>query len=374
MAMQFKYFIPQNFTHFLAECRDLFSYPEPALFYSFPYSGVERRIEQIIQDHQSLFSAPLVHIRLSNVFEDPADIALYMQQKGFICENSKVNVFISNIEYLIQTRNSGIFPWLFKMQTDNQQLRLIFFSELYLSRADIDSLGSIHIVGNIRYYPLYSKENSRLFIEYLAAKWEMKLTDSTLHTLVKQCGGHLWILKQAVRILRDIPDYPLEQLYDHEAIQYRLSSLYQSLNKEELEIIFDPHNTKFPDRRYHLERLGLIEKNTCTLPFLQTFVQKHWKRIQISLQDSTLLFNNIPVNQLFSRAELRVLKLFLMNKNKPLTRDEIAQELWKDAVEEKYSDWAIDQLIKRLRNKLQQLGLTAGAIKTIRSFGYQFQY
>ncbi|MFC1790807.1 helix-turn-helix domain-containing protein [Patescibacteria group bacterium] len=48
----------------------------------------------------------------------------------------------------------------------------------------------------------------------------------------------------------------------------------------------------------------------------------------------------------------------------------MGEVLWGEASYEKYSDWAIDQLISKLRKKLKDLGLT-DFLKTIRGRGYK---
>lgn len=55
-----------------------------------------------------------------------------------------------------------------------------------------------------------------------------------------------------------------------------------------------------------------------------------------------------------------------------ISRDEIATILWKEeSYNDKYSDWAIDKMISRLREKLILGGLSAYNIKTLRGKGYQ---
>ena len=50
--------------------------------------------------------------------------------------------------------------------------------------------------------------------------------------------------------------------------------------------------------------------------------------------------------------------------------DEIGEALWGKDSYDKYSDWAIDQLISKLRKKLETLGFK-NVLKTVRGKGYK---
>ncbi len=73
---------------------------------------------------------------------------------------------------------------------------------------------------------------------------------------------------------------------------------------------------------------------------------------------------------MFSRKELRVFKLLLEHRNSIVSRDEIAQRMWQGNVQEQYSDWAIDQLIARLRKRFVTFFLPSRLISVVRGRGY----
>ena len=66
--------------------------------------------------------------------------------------------------------------------------------------------------------------------------------------------------------------------------------------------------------------------------------------------------------------EIKLIKLFKSKQNEPVSRDEIAETLWEKGWEDKYSDWAIDKLISRLRKKIVS---SRYRIITIKNMGYQ---
>ncbi|MDQ6985056.1 MAG: helix-turn-helix domain-containing protein [Candidatus Dojkabacteria bacterium] len=57
-------------------------------------------------------------------------------------------------------------------------------------------------------------------------------------------------------------------------------------------------------------------------------------------------------------------------KNEKISREKIGDLIWKANYESKHSDWAIDQLIKRIRLKLDGFGAKE-AIITRKEYGYE---
>lgn len=66
-----------------------------------------------------------------------------------------------------------------------------------------------------------------------------------------------------------------------------------------------------------------------------------------------------------TKNETEIFNLLLRNKNKLVSFDEISQWLWKENIEEKYSEYAITKLIERLRKKLPK-----NLIHSQRGIGY----
>ena len=55
-----------------------------------------------------------------------------------------------------------------------------------------------------------------------------------------------------------------------------------------------------------------------------------------------------------TRSERGVMNLLLRNKNKLVTFDQIAEEIWREKAYEKYSEYAITTIIKKIKKKLKQ--------------------
>lgn len=71
----------------------------------------------------------------------------------------------------------------------------------------------------------------------------------------------------------------------------------------------------------------------------------------------------------FSPQEQKVLKQLFKNKGGIVERERIARRMWNKDWTEKYSDWAIDQLISRIRQKLKTLWINPSILQTHKKKG-----
>lgn len=107
-------------------------------------------------------------------------------------------------------------------------------------------------------------------------------------------------------------------------------------------------------------------------PTLQVILNEIWngsEEIFTPLLPPKKVTNNMSQNLLpFTSYEHEVFKYLEENIEKIITRDEIAKIVWKGNWEEKYSDWAIDKLISKLKSKLVYSNFR---ILTFRNQGYK---
>ena len=74
----------------------------------------------------------------------------------------------------------------------------------------------------------------------------------------------------------------------------------------------------------------------------------------------------------FSPKEFAIIKLLIENKGRLVEREKLAEKIWGAKWEDKYSDWAIDRLIYRLRNKMKKIGIDYKLLKTLKTRGIIF--
>ena len=90
-----------------------------------------------------------------------------------------------------------------------------------------------------------------------------------------------------------------------------------------------------------------------------------YKDLKVDFQARTLYIKNKPINITFK--EYEILKYFINNQNKAITRDELLNKIW--GFDFYGEDRTIDTHIKMLRSSL---GKYRNLIKTMRGIGYKF--
>lgn len=114
-------------------------------------------------------------------------------------------------------------------------------------------------------------------------------------------------------------------------------------------------------------RVGFLEGGSITIPVLGEIVHNSHISTNIDIDEESRLIG-LDLN-VFTQDERRIVEM-LMTADEIRSKSEIADAIWKDKSTEKYSDWAIDQRIARLRRKIIDNGFNID-IQTIYGKGYQ---
>jgi DNA-binding winged helix-turn-helix (wHTH) protein len=133
----------------------------------------------------------------------------------------------------------------------------------------------------------------------------------------------------------------------------RLTRILDELTKKELSILQNIQANRSNPLSKNLVRFGYIKENTIFSPIVQKYFPLFYDESGTHLSTSEKL-----IFQLLKRESPAV-----------VSRDEIAKLVWKSKWTEKYSDWAIDQIVHDIREKLVHLK-SPWTIKTKRNGGY----
>lgn len=125
--------------------------------------------------------------------------------------------------------------------------------------------------------------------------------------------------------------------------------------------------------------LGLVQKNeslTLTIPLLAKFLSTHdvpEEKIYYRQGSNEILKGNQVISDDLTPAEFRLLKFFLQNPGRVLERDEIINHVWPEAKSTAgVSDEAIDQVIHRLRRKIETDPSNPQHLQTLKGRGFRF--
>jgi DNA-binding winged helix-turn-helix (wHTH) protein len=194
-------------------------------------------------------------------------------------------------------------------------------------------------------------------LEY-APRFGFRPTDVQLQDIYRWTYGHVGLLRTLYLLKREDPDqqFAKQTLLAEPMVVERLHNILADLPPEKLQLITNKRLT-FLDRML-FEKFGYInDQGELFHPLLQQL---------LSVQKMVVK----PVG--FSLTENNVLDYFRKHPNQVVSREDVATIIWgEEEWQDKYSDWAIGQLIYRLRKKLEY-GSSSGTIETHKSRGFEF--
>lgn len=73
----------------------------------------------------------------------------------------------------------------------------------------------------------------------------------------------------------------------------------------------------------------------------------------------------------FSPYEFRVLKALIINRNRAVTFDYLSDQIYKDNSDLKFTLWGITKTVQRVRDKLEQLGVSRDVVQNVKGEGFK---
>lgn len=224
-------------------------------------------------------------------------------------------------------------------------------------------------------YPLYSRDDSERLLKYLTDRWGGSLSEQLTKRVHEMCGGHPWLLAETVRLNASNDNFSFED----ESMMFRMRSIFSMLHADEQNLLIKKlikKSTVFSPSelicyQYFRQMNMFSETDENLVGYVEYYIRNHmYSNKSFKLVGSTIQLNNVPIDRLFSTNERRVVKLLLEREGEIVSRDEIAQRLWPVKTDEQYSDWAIDQVMARIRKRFSELSLSPTTLRAVRNKGY----
>jgi DNA-binding winged helix-turn-helix (wHTH) protein len=217
-----------------------------------------------------------------------------------------------------------------------------------------------------------SKEDQEILLDTYQVRYNLKLNQTQKNQLFDLVGGHIRFLQLSLIFLNENSQLPFEkaltQLTHDERIMLQAEELWESLNKEEQQvlknIVSSKSNSVSIQSHKYLVETGFIkqDKNGYIIfaKLLEEYIKSH-----------TLIINNSDNSLEFTKKELALFNFLQKNLNQVCERDQIIEAVWTDEEEAlEVSDWAMDRLVARVRAKLKKQKSNQ-EILTIRTRGYK---
>jgi DNA-binding winged helix-turn-helix (wHTH) protein len=335
--------------------------------------------------------------RLSDAIEDTnLDIALKNQISTLFLNSIQLQDLFLTIENFKKSLNililKGISPTFFFIRFDrlkdtatkqllenfmglidatNRNISYVFTSYKPLDQVSAHAFHPDALAGfmHIMFLKPAKSNDSESIVNFFDAKYDLHLDQKTCREIVKLSGGHIHYINLLALIIKEhgnkLP--PLSEIVKDERVAYLYDELLDSLTEEEIEVLKNVVATnnaseEMKSRAKYLWQTGfLTEENQTFSPLFQHFVQHHsTKKNHPTLGDS----------HDFTKKEFMLFQLLKDNLDSICERDDIAHVVWPEIESEGVSDWTIDRLVGRLRNKLK-VQKSEYSIVTIKTRGYK---
>jgi len=291
------------------------------------------------------------------------------------------NEFFANLR-ILRNRAKYRFSVVFSLNRPLEDLvEPMLFADFYEFLAD-------HII----YLPLLDKPGLDFRISYLEKVSGKHIDKKIIEEVIILTGGHGKLTRLCLETIlatsshREARSRSAGQLATNEklreilltqkSIRGSLFEIWASLLPEEQKsLVADPLMASS-----YLINIGLVKDEKITIPlfmdFISTLLRQDFGRTQQIIYDeekNEIKRGNVVLSDILTSSEFRLLKYLLENKDKIMEREEIIKAVWQETKStEGVTDQALDQLIFRLRKKIEEDPNNPKYLQTVKGRGLRF--
>lgn len=235
------------------------------------------------------------------------------------------------------------------------------------------------VVGNTVYMPLMDEKILNFRLKFIQENAGKKLSESLIKEITELTAGTGKLTRICMEAIisknsevKNLSDF----LLSNNKVTAVLNEIWNSLTPYEQNLI-EENNTS---ESSHLVAVGLIKNNKIAIPLFEDYVKNRNKSGEV--QSEKITFNpdtkeikkgGLVVSDLLTSSEYKLLKFMVENEGKILDRDEIINAVWKDLSSTAgVSEQALDQLIFRLRKKIEENPNSPIYLQTVKGRGFKF--
>lgn len=367
MKKNFPPITEETFSKFSGFIEDVFSRNESCTIIGLNQREQLYRINQFLNQTDKFKHSNTKIIDLnSQLLEDSEDFQLKE-----INQNERTLYLIIGADKLLEEKSS-LLTYFNTLTKEYDKLTLIFFFKRNITYPwNLAKISPYqYLLQNIFFYPPYQESDQKQFLLYLEKKFKYKLTTKIKKLIRKNCAGQLWLIKEAVRYL--VKTKNPNGIFNHPEMTFRLQVIYDELEEKEKTTV---KKIVKDDKAFNKDEhfiLNYFKKIGFPVPLLNEFVRKkiNEENVLALNKDKKITLNSVVIDSFLSKKERAALRLFFNRTSKVIPRETVASTIWGE--NNSYSDWALDQFIKRLREKFKKLGISQNLIKTIKNQGYIF--
>lgn len=245
------------------------------------------------------------------------------------------------------------------------------------------------LLGNIIYLSIKDTPGLRFRLDYLYKTSGKSLEKSMEEALISATHGHGKLTRLAAELLltNDVLKETEEKalidcLLPIRSVRGAMHEIWGALTPHEQkhleDISKDPTHSDEDD--VFMKKIGLIEDNKLSIPLFIPFVAQQVEKadreahtLYFDSQTNDIKRGTYTLSDQFTASEFKLLKFLLQNQDRVCERDEIINAVWTDIkTQEGVSNEALDQIMFRLRRKIEEDPNKPKHIQTIKGRGFRF--
>lgn len=308
-------------------------------------------------------------------------LELYSDKSGIrrmisdICENGTRIVFmLDNFEF---KKNVETIKYIYSLKNVDTEMISFFILALesdFYSIEDAKSKDSI-MSHNIIQIPYFSQDEAFEWLSINQKKHGVKLTNSQYNEIIQFSGGISLFMRVLLRGLGN--KKTVEEIINSKEMKDSIETFISHFSKTEQNIIRRLFITNtLPPYKFEVDYLrkhGLIDMNN---KLIGLWGQIHFeddvlKKIEVT--EDSIVWEGYDLMEKLTSNELKILRILIReySLNNYVSKELVAEEIWGKESFDKFSLWALDKIISRMRRKLDVIGIGGGIIKTKRNKGYK---
>ncbi len=238
------------------------------------------------------------------------------------------------------------------------------------------------LAGHEIYLKLLDKAGLDFRIAYLEKVSGKKIDEKIKNQILNLTGGHGKLTRlSAETILSANLQFPIsnlkltEFLLEQKAVQGALYEIWKFLTPSEQKDVRMKTENEF------LEKIGLLVNDSAgwrvTIPLLEAYIptlkQSSNETITYASSTNEIKKGEAIISDQLSSSEFKLLRFLIENANKVCEKEEIINAVWKDSkTQQGVTDQALDQIVYRLRKKIEEDPNNPQHIQTIKGRGLKF--
>ncbi|HSW88076.1 MAG TPA: helix-turn-helix domain-containing protein [Candidatus Saccharimonadales bacterium] len=239
------------------------------------------------------------------------------------------------------------------------------------------------IAGHTIYLPISDIPGNKFRITYLEKATGKTIDPKTIETITEYTAGHGKLTRICVEILLSSPPDKgepegVEFFLQQKRIQGTLNEIWQALSPLEQACLSSDSPCDHEETDY-LNLVGICNRKTISIPLLSAFAKEKAKeltatqKIMFNVDTNMITKGDLVLSDKLTVSEFRLLRFLIENQNHVVEKEDIIRTVWQDAkTTAGVTDQALDQLIFRLRKKIEDDPNIPEHIQTVKGRGVKF--